>query len=234
MTATKHKTAMVMGSPAPITLENRSAQCLRGLVLDCDGVLFDSKDANTAYYNHIRSAVKLPPMTDEEAAYSHMVSADEALEHMIPQELQAEAQRAKLSTEYRDTFMGMMQPSPYMYSFLREMEQAGLRLALFTNRSDSVHYVLNHFGISHYFSPVITISQVQPKPSPQGLLEIAKVWEATPDSLIFLGDSLVDQQAAVSAGVPFWSYDNPQLAAEIHISDFKQLGDILHLMLMNE
>ena len=234
MTAKERKTAMTLGSSALINLENKPSQTLRGFVLDCDGVLFDSKEANTAYYNHIRFAVKLPPMTDEEATFSHMLSTDEALERMIPPGLREEARRAKQSTKYRDTFMGMMQPSPYMYSFLREMEQAGLRLALCTNRSDSVHHVLAHFGIGHYFSPVMTISQVPPKPSPQGLLEIVEAWGTTPDAIVFLGDSLVDQQAAAAAGVPFWSYDNPQLSAEIHVSDFKQLGDILQLMLMTD
>ncbi len=231
---TKHGTAMKPGSSVPKKPENKPFKGLDGFVLDCDGVLFDSKEANTAYFNHIRFAVKLPPMTAEEAAYSHMASTDEALERMIPQELQAEARRAKLSTKYRDIFMDMMRPSPYMYSFLREMKKAGLRLALCTNRSDSVHHVLNHFDIGHYFSPVMTISQVQPKPSPQGLLEIVKAWDATPESIIFLGDSLVDQQAAVAASVPFWSFDNPRLAAEVHVSDFKQLGEILLLMLMRD
>ncbi len=229
---TRCAAAMKRSAPALINVENNPAQKLQGIALDCDGVLFDSKDANTAYYNHIRLAVRMPPMTEEEASYSHMVSTDEALERIIPDELQEEARRVRAMTRYRDTFMPMMRPAPHMYAFLKAMKAMGIRMALCTNRSDSVHHVLRHFAMEEYFAPVVTISQVPPKPSPQGLLEIVKAWETTPDAIVFLGDSLVDQQAAAAAGVPFWSYDNPQLAAEIHVSGFKELGEILRLMVM--
>ena len=213
-------------------LRDNAPQPLHGIVFDCDGVLFDSKAANTAYYNHIRLAVQLPPMTEEEAAYSHMVTTEQALERMIPDELQEEAIRVREETFYRDNFMSMMQPAPHMAVFLQNMERAGVRLALCTNRSDSVHEVLAHFDIAQYFSPIVTISRVQPKPSPEGLLEVVKMWGTTPEAIVYLGDSLVDQQAAVAAGVPFWSYDNPQLTAELHVSSFKDLDEIVSLMLM--
>lgn len=222
-----NQTASASHSP-----ENCSSRRPCGLVLDCDGVLFDSKVSNTAYYNYIRHAVQLPPMTEEEAAYSHMASTDQALERIIPDVLKEEAQRARQTVPYRDAIMPLMQPAPYMVSFLQNMRAMGLRLALCTNRSDSVYDVLRHFAIDSYFSPVITITQVQPKPSPQGLLKAAAMWGVSADSIIFLGDSLVDQQAAAAAGVPFWSYDNPGLTAAIHISGFKELDEIMKLMLM--
>ena len=212
--------------------ENNGRRKLHGFVLDCDGVLFDSKAANTAYYNHIRHAVHLPPMSMEEATYSHMASTEEALERIIPNALKQEAIRIRKATSYRDTFMPMMQPSPHMVTFLQNMQKLGLPLALCTNRSDSVHEVLQHFGIDHFFALIITITRAQPKPSPEGLLQISTKWNTEPASLAFLGDSLVDQQAASAAGMPFWSYDNPDLKADLHISNFKELNEIIKAMLM--
>lgn len=229
----KNKRASTMKSAAAPHMRLKSKPVrIKGIVFDCDGVLFDSKQANTAYYNHIRSAVRLPPMTEEEAAYSHMASTDEAIGRMIPEELKAEAFRVRKSIKYRDNFMALMQPAPHMLQFLRSMKAAGLPLALCTNRSDSVHDVLGHFAIEEYFSPIMTISHATPKPSPQGLLQIVDIWRTTADSIVFLGDSLVDQQAADAAGVPFWSYANPQLRAEIHVSGFKEMEELLQLMLM--
>lgn len=206
---------------------------LTGLIFDCDGVLFDSKDANTAYYNHIRFAVQLPPMTEEEAAYSHMVSTDEALERMIPDELKLQAIEARDKTKYRDTFMALMQPSPYVYEFLRNMKAAGMPMALCTNRSDSVHHVLNHFNLTEFFSPVMTITHARAKPDPEGLLKVLAAWDTAPDSVAFLGDSLVDQHAANAAGIPFWSFNSPDLQADLHVSAFKELDELLALMFMH-
>jgi HAD superfamily hydrolase (TIGR01549 family) len=205
---------------------------LTGLIFDCDGVLFDSKEANTAYYNHIRFSVQLPPMTEEEAAYSHMVSTDEALERMIPENLKLQAIEARDKTKYRDTFMALMQPSPYMYEFLRTMKALGVPMALCTNRSDSVHHVLNYFSLAEFFFPVMTITHAHPKPVPDGLLKILDTWGIGPDTVAFLGDSLVDQHAATAAGVPFWSFNNPDLQADLHVSAFKKLDEVLSLMFM--
>ena len=210
---------------------NNSRRRLAGLVLDCDGVLFDSKTANTAYYNYIRHAVHLPPMSEEEASYSHMASTEEALDHMIPGMLREDAARVRERTRYRDLFMPMMQPAPHMVDFLRNAHERGLPLALCTNRSDSVYDVLEHFTIRQFFSPVMTITHVQPKPSPEGLRLIAKAWNTDAASIAFLGDSLVDQQAAAAAGVPFWSYDNLELSADVHIADFAELDKFVRLTL---
>lgn len=223
---------MKRAAPSLINLDPGSATDIRGLIFDCDGVLFDSKEANTAYYNHIRLAVNLPPINEEQATYSHMVSADEAIERIIPPELMAGAIEARNQTRYRDTFMALMQPAPRVHAFLKAMKEQGMPLALCTNRSDSVHHVLEHFDMKSFFWPVVTITNARPKPDPQGLLEIVRAWGATPDSVIFLGDSLVDQQAAASAGVPFWSFNSPELAAQVHISDFRELEDIIRLTLM--
>lgn len=213
-------------SLSPPAKRPQSALGLSGLIFDCDGVLFDSKEANTAYYNHIRYAVHLPPMTEEEAAYSHMAATDEAIRRMIPPDLLEAALEARNSITYRDNFMAMMQPAPHMFSFLHAMHRGGMRLALCTNRSDSVHEVLRHFGLDSFFSPVITISNAQPKPDPQGLLSIVEQWEMSKDSVVFIGDSFVDQQAAARAGVMFWSFKNPGLMAEVTLSGFKELSEI--------
>ena len=221
---------MEQANTLPPLSQNNSRRKLIGLVLDCDGVLFDSKIANTAYYNYIRNAVHLPPMSEEEASYSHMASTEEVLHHTIPGTLREEATRVRDKTRYRDLFMPMMQPAPHMTTFLRNAQEYGLPLALCTNRSDSVYDVLDHFAIRQFFSPVITITHVQPKPSPEGLRQIAEIWNTDTASIAFLGDSLVDQQAAAAAGVPFWSYDNPELPAEVHIADFKKLDEVMRLV----
>ncbi|GHV54562.1 haloacid dehalogenase [Deltaproteobacteria bacterium] len=213
------------------SIRDRAAKTPYGIIFDCDGVLFDSKAANTAFYNHIRAAVHLPPMTDEEATRSHMLATQDAITCMVPPDLLQDALDVCKKTNYRDLFMDMMLPADHVYSFLQTMKARGIPLALCTNRTDSVHLVLRHFAMDSYFTPVMTITHVRPKPDAQGLTAITKIWDTSPDSVIFLGDSLVDQQSAINAGVPFWSFNNPDLTASVHVSGFKELEDIVHLML---
>ena len=205
---------------------SRLPAALRGLIFDCDGVLFDSKDANTAYYNRIRQGVLLPPMTPAEAADSHMLSTDQALERMIPAHLQQQAAQVRDSLRYSKTFMPFMTPSPHVYECLQTLTNRGLKLALYTNRSDSVHEVLSHFAMP-FFSPVMTISHMRPKPDPQGLLAILDEWGMAPGDVAFIGDSPVDQEASDAAGVAFWSFNNPALTAQLHCNCFKTLEDML-------
>ena len=71
--------------------------------------------------------------------------------------------------------------------------------------------------------PVQTASNSIPKPHPDGLLQILKKWSADPFEIAFLGDSEVDESAARSPDINFWSFKNKELQADLHIPDFKSL-----------
>jgi phosphoglycolate phosphatase len=45
--------------------------------------------------------------------------------------------------------------------------------------------------------------------------------------MIFVGDSLLDAQAAIAATVPFVAYGNVSLTADHHITTLKALEDII-------
>lgn len=216
------------------TLAEEYSGGLQGIIFDCDGVLFDSKEANTAFYNHIRQAVGIPSMTKREADYAHMLATSEVLERMIPPQLLDAAREALAQTRYSVSFMPMMMPAPKMVDFLEHVHEKGVRLALCTNRSDSVHRVLEHFGLSRFFSPVMTVSHAAPKPAPDGLLKILETWGTPSCDVAYVGDSMVDEQAARRAGVPFWSFGNQELNARLHLSSFDELFPLLSPLLDRE
>ena len=73
--------------------------------------------------------------------------------------------------------------------------------------------ILEHFGLSSYFSAVVTSRDVNhPKPAPDMLYEAAKRLQLVPGELLFVGDSELDQAAAKSAGMPFAVYRQDLLA----------------------
>ena len=55
----------------------------RVVIFDCDGVLFDSKEANIAFYNQILAQFHLHPMTREEVEYVHISTAEGALRYLL-------------------------------------------------------------------------------------------------------------------------------------------------------
>jgi phosphoglycolate phosphatase-like HAD superfamily hydrolase len=68
------------------------------IIFDCDGVMFDSRRANEAFYNYIRSHFGLPPLSPGEVDYVHMATAEDSVNYIMPPELQAQAQALRLAT----------------------------------------------------------------------------------------------------------------------------------------
>jgi phosphoglycolate phosphatase-like HAD superfamily hydrolase len=134
-----------------------------------------------------------------------------------------EAQAVRASLDYRD-LIHLMRPAPGLVPMLDAARDAGLRLGVFTNRSSTMELVLETFGLDHFFEPVITARDVPPKPAPEGLRRILGRWRATAGQVAFVGDTVLDQRAARGAGVRFWAYRAPALAADLHVNDFGAWG----------
>ncbi len=193
---------------------------LRGLVFDVDGVLFDSRNSNMEYYNLIRRAVLLPPLSKDEEDFCHMASVEEAFAAIIPEDLLAKAREAARQINYHEQILPLLTPEPGLLEALHWLRQWKIRMAVCTNRTNSVEKLLRWFGLEEFFSPLKTAGNCAPKPSPQGLNEIVVEWGTTPNQIAFLGDSKVDELAAEAAGVPFMAFRNEALRARLHFPDF--------------
>jgi phosphoglycolate phosphatase len=54
-------------------------------------------------------------------------------------------------------------------------------------------------------------------------------FSVSPEEVIYVGDSMVDQMAARDAGIPFVAYRNPDLTADYHIRSLAEVADLLGL-----
>ena len=209
-----------MTNPVECEPAKEFAEGLKGLVFDVDGVMFDSRNSNIEYYNLIRRSVHLPPISVEEENFCHMASVDEALERIIPPEYRERALAACRQINYNERILPMLTIEPGLLEALHWLQQWKVRLAIFTNRTNSVQGLLRYFGLESFFSPVMTAGNSPPKPHPEGLQSIVSEWGVHPCQIAFLGDSRVDEQAAKGAGVPFWAFRNEMLDARLHFPDF--------------
>jgi len=127
---------------------------LKGIVLDCDGVILDSFQANTVFYNTLRRAVGMGPMNSEEATFVHSHSVYESLRRIIPPEHWEQIETIKKSIRYTD-LMPYLQLEPGLERFLRTARSKGLRLAICTNRTDTMGAILDHYRLTSFFQPVL-------------------------------------------------------------------------------
>ncbi|MFP4515196.1 MAG: HAD family hydrolase [Desulfovibrionales bacterium] len=209
-----------LGSVVCNPLSPRSLNGISGFVFDCDGVLFDSRDANRRYYNLIRERLGLPPMDGEEEEYVHSHSVTDSVARIVSPELLDDADRVRKSLPYEE-MLPFLRPEPGLFELLSTIRDLDFRLAINTNRTTTMEMLLDRFDLEHYFSPVITAAKVsRAKPHPESLHLILDYWKATPGEIIYIGDSDVDEQTAQRAEVQFWAYKNPVLKAQMHISDF--------------
>lgn len=196
---------------------------LTGVIFDCDGVLVDSRDANRMYYNLIREGLGMLPITPDEEDYVHMHSVTECLVRIIPAKRLEEAEVVRKNLNYEAIF-------PYIFledglvELLDVLAGQGIRMAVHTNRTNTVERLLAHFEIDRYFSPVISAGSLKrPKPDPEGVYRILDAWKLPKDTVAYIGDSALDERSAAAAGIPFWSYKNPALAAAMFVPDFMSL-----------
>ncbi len=181
----------------------------KAVIYDCDGVIFDSLEANIAFYSKVLYHFGKPPLdrNDKEVMkLLHTYASKDVLGQLFAGDPRAgEALDFAGTIDYRELipFMHMEQGFRETLDVLRDR----VRLAICTNRSTSMDMVLEHFGLAGYFGCVMTASRVSnPKPHPEPLLKILEFFGLQADEALFVGDSQLDRLASEAAGVPFVAY----------------------------
>ncbi len=197
---------------------------IRGIIFDCDGVLFESRKANLAYYNTVLNHFNEKPVEDSDYARAHLchtAASTHVFTQLLGEGRTAKALAIAAELDYRQ-FIPYMTPEPGMKEALSKLSEL-YPLAVATNRGYSMPSILEHFGLSHLFQTVVTSRDVEhPKPEPDMLYEAAKRLQCATHELLFVGDSELDQAAAKMAEMPFAIYRG-DLLADVRLENHDEL-----------
>ena len=197
------------------------------VAFDCDGVLFDTEQANRVYYSNILQHFGKPAVTDEQFTYVHMHTIFESLAYLFPDEKTlAAAHLFRETMDYRQ-YLSYFTVEPHLVSLLQKLKPK-FKTAIATNRTDTMDRLLAAFDLEGYFDLIVTASDVErPKPHPDVLLKISDHFNIPPDQVIYIGDSPLDELAARTAGMPLVAYRNPKLSAEYYVNSLNEIEGLL-------
>ena len=178
----------------------------RAVLFDFDYTLADSSQGAFECINFALAKMGLTPVSAEAACRTIGLSLNETFlslaEHHEPHRC---AEFYRLFVERADEVMSdltvLYESVPATVQLLR---QSGLRLGIVSTKyRRRINQVLEREALTHGFDLVIGGEDVeQHKPHPEGLFEAMKKLECSTESVLYVGDSVVDAELAKRAGVP--------------------------------
>ena len=118
----------------------------------------------------------------------------------------ASAQWSAFSADYLDRCGTRSQPYPGVVPMLERLREAGMSLALLTNKESAfAHRVLVKHGLSEYFDAIVAGDTLPvKKPHPDTINHLLQALGASADEALLVGDSAIDVRTARAAGVDVW------------------------------
>jgi phosphoglycolate phosphatase len=198
---------------------------IRCIIYDCDGVLFDSLEANGRLYNDLCMSVGRPPLTSEELSYVHCHTVFEAIRFMFKDDngLEKKALELLKQVDFKH-YIAFLKMEPHLIETLTLLKEKGIWRVVNTNRTTTMPHIMERFGLRPYFDMVVTALDVKnPKPHRESVDKIIDTLKLDRNEVVFVGDSEVDQQTAESAGVRFVAYKNRDLGGDTFIDDHRDM-----------
>ena len=200
------------------------------VIYDCDGVMLDTLESNYIFYNSVMEYLGRPALDRSDLRARnvlHTYSFNNVMEYFFAGDDRRDDAWAFAKTIHYQDLAPFMRMEEGLIETLDVLKQS-VSLAVCTNRATSMEMIINDFGLSGYFSCVMTAAQVtNPKPHPEPLLKVLDHYGIEPGEALFVGDGEVDMLSARDAGVPFIAYKSnlPALARiQQHSDILRHLG----------
>ena len=186
------------------------------VVFDLDGTLIDSAPDIAAAVNKMLKSRGLPMLpTSRVEAFIGSGSRDlmarvfDALKQH-PTQMELESALDDYLAHYRARPAARTRLYPGVREALDALRERGLHMGICTNKhEDLARRVLDEMGLSACFSSIVGCDRLPwRKPDPRHLHAAIEELGASPNRVVYVGDTEIDRQCAESAGVRFFIVDN--------------------------
>jgi phosphoglycolate phosphatase len=181
----------------------------RAVLFDLDGTLVDSAPDLVGTLNDLRLAQGLAPKPYAALRSQASKGAAGLLAAGLPEldEHERAALRDSFVARYRQRLWQDSRAFEGMDEVLRTLAASGLRLAIVTNKIESLaRPLVKQAGWHHLFGSLVGgDSTPAPKPDPGPVLAACRALDVAPDACVMVGDDERDVLAGRAAGTATWA-----------------------------
>ncbi len=195
---------------------------MTAFIWDLDGTLLDSYEAILAAINQALRNTDVP--FDKEAIRRHILATSvkdffEKIEKETGNNLKSLYQTAL------PQFSGEIRLLPGAQEVLDWAEEQGIQQFVFTHKDEEAHPLLERLDLAAYFREVVTASDgFARKPDPEALYYLMDKYKLNPDQTYYIGDRLLDIEAALAAGIQSINFlSHPESQAIEHLGEISEL-----------
>ncbi|HJF85568.1 MAG TPA: HAD family hydrolase [Megamonas hypermegale] len=177
----------------------------KAVIFDLDGTLVNSLNDLAASVNIVLASYNLPTHDVESYKYRVGNGIRKLMQRSLPEDKQDLLDEAleKFKAVYARHNMDKTRPYEGITELLEKLRAQNIKLGVCTNKHDEAAKVIIKalFG-EDIFDEIIGDKQgLKRKPDPGKVLTMAQNWNLQPQEIAYLGDSGVDMQTAVNAGM---------------------------------
>jgi phosphoglycolate phosphatase len=175
---------------------------IRAVIFDLDGTLVDSYQAIYLGFQYAYIQMGLTPLSYDEVKYR----VGHSLQDMFRELLGAEKTQLAVTLfrqKYQEVYKTQTHLLPGAQETLASLHNRGIKLSVATNKLGRFSRdIIEHLELSRMFSAVIGEGDgARNKPNPEMLYLAMEKMNAPKENTIMVGDSDIDIQAALNAGI---------------------------------
>lgn len=175
-------------------------------LFDMDGVLVDNHRFHAESWQQFATCYGRSITPEQYAQYINGRVAADSLPYVMQRTLLAEEIHTLTEEKeaiYRELYAPTLAPTPGLISFLTELKQQGVPMAVGTSAPVSnIAFTLDGTGIREFFSAVVDASMIsRGKPDPEIYLTAAQRLGVSPDRCVVFEDAFSGIEAGLRAGM---------------------------------